>query len=157
MRVEKRKYLLDSLTPNLAALAGVPAEEIYRWMEAAIGESADDIMAGEVSDRWHAWGLAVVKFAPWLAADHLANLRSCKAREIASFPRRGRGLAYTWLPWYGAIERDGHVPKTFVVTFEDGKVLDVDAAQIYEAGEYEKILAKADGKVVYVALEPMMQ
>jgi len=156
MRIEKRKYLQDSLTPNVAALAGVPIDEIYRWMESALGESADEIMRGDVDDRWHAMGLAIVRFTPWLA-EHLPNLRSCKAREIASFPRKGRGLAYAWNSGHGSIGQDGHVPKTFAVAFEDGKVLDVDAEQVWDVKEYEKLLDKAGGKIVYVAVEPIMQ
>jgi len=156
MRIEKRKYLQDSLTPNVAALAGVPIDEIYRWMESALGESADEIMRGDVDDRWHAMGLAIVRFTPWLA-EHLPNLRSCKAREIASFPRKGRGLAYAWNSGHGSIGQDGHVPKTFAVAFEDGKVLDVDAERIWDAKEYEELLGKAGGRIVYVAVEPVMQ
>ena len=156
MRIEKRKYLEDSLTPNIAALSGIPVGEIYRWMESALGEPADEIMRGDVGDRWHAMGLAIVRFAPWLV-EHLPDLRSCKRREIASFPRKSRGLAYTWHPGHGPIGHDGRVPKTFVVAFEDGKVLDVDTERIWDAGEYEELLGKAGGRIVYVAVEPIMQ
>ena len=156
MKIEKRKYPLDSLTPNVAALSGVAVDDIYRWMETILGEPADEIMRGDVDDRWHAMGLAIVRFAPWLA-EHLPNLRSCKTREIASFPRKGRGLAYTWNPGHGPIGHDGHVPKTFAVAFEDGKVLDVDAERIWDAKEYEELLGKAGGRIVYVAVEPVMQ
>ena len=155
MRIEKRKYPQDSLMPNVAALSGVPVDEIYHWMESALGEPAGEIMQGDVGDRWHAMSLAVVRFTPWLA-EHLPNLRSCKAREIASFLRRGRGLAYTWNPGHGPIGHDGHVPKTFAVAFEDGKVLDVDAERIWDAKEYEELLSKAGGRIVYVAVEPII-
>ena len=156
MRIEKRKYPLDSLTPNVAALSGVSADDIYRWMETILGEPADEIMRGDVDDRWHAMGLAIVRFAPWLA-EHLPDLRNCKAREIMSFPHRGKGMAYTWNPGHGLIEQDGHVPKIFAVAFEDGKVLDVDTERIWDAKEYEELLGKAGGRIIYVALEPVMQ
>ena len=155
MRIEKRKYPLDSLTPNVAALSGVSADEIYRWMESALGEPADEIMRGDVGDRWHAMGLAIVRFAPWLA-EHLPDFRKCKAKEIASFPRKGRGLAYIWHPGHGSIRQDGHIPTAFAIAFEDGKVLDVDTERIWDAREYEDLLGKAGGRIVYVAVEPVI-
>jgi len=89
-------------------------------METVLGEPADEIMRGDLDDRWHAMSLAIVRFTPWLA-EHLPDLRNCKAREIASFPRKGRGLAYIWHPGHGLIEQDGYVSKTFAVAYESDR------------------------------------